>query len=108
MARADYIELNGHKVRVECNWNALVSYLEASGRNDMSALANLAQLRPSDVAGLMAACVNEGERLDGRESNYTAENIGASASYTAIGEFLAIYVRQSTPATKAEEKKKKA
>ncbi|WP_322290567.1 hypothetical protein [Paratractidigestivibacter sp.] len=106
--RADYLDLNGQRVRVECNWNALVSYLEASGQNDMSALANLAQLRPSDVAGLMAACINEGERLDGRESDYTAESIGASASYAAIGEFLAIYVRQSTPAKPAAEEKKKA
>lgn len=105
--RADYLDLNGKQVRVECNWNALVSFLEASGQNDMSALANLAQLRPSDVAGLMAACINEGERIEGRESNYTAESIGQTASYAAIGEFLAIYVRQSTPATKAKEVKKK-
>lgn len=108
MAGKDYITLDGRKVRVECNWNALVGYLEASGRNDMSALANLAQLRPSDVSGLMAACVNEGERLDGREGRYTAEGIGATASYAAIGEFLSIYVRQRTPATPVEGEKKKA
>ena len=105
--RADYLDLNGKQVRVECNWNALVNFLEASGQNDMSALANLAQLRPSDVAGLMAACINEGERIEGREGNYTAEGIGQTASYAAIGEFLAIYVRQATPATKAKEVKKK-
>ena len=62
--RKDYIEIDGKKVRVEANWNALTAFLAATGRNTMDGLSDLATMKPTDIAPLMAACANEGERLE--------------------------------------------
>jgi hypothetical protein len=104
--KADYIYIDGKKVRVEANWNALTSFLTAKGADSMQGLSNLAQLQPSDIAALLAACANEGERLDGREADYDAMKIGEVCGMTEIGEFIAIYVRQTSPKLPAEKAKK--
>lgn len=103
----DYITFNGSNVRVEANWNAIVAFLEASGRDDMSALAGLDKLKPSDVAGLMAACINEGERLDGHESHLTAVEVGSIGDMKAMLEFIKVYAKQMNPHGTPEESKKK-
>ena len=38
--RKDYIEIDGKKVRVEANWNALTAFLAATGRNTMDGLSD--------------------------------------------------------------------
>lgn len=95
--KADYILINGKKVRVEANWNALTAFLDAKGSNSLQGLSDLASLKPTDIAGLMAACANEGERLDGREADYTATRIGEICGMTEIGQFITIYARQTAP-----------
>ena len=105
--RKDYLELDGRKVRVEVNWNAIVAHLDAAGRNTLDALAGIQNIKPTDIAGLMAAAINEGERLDGRESHLTAEEIGSIRnSIDAIGEFITIFARQTSRETEPEEEKK--
>lgn len=93
----DQIRLNGNAYRVEVNWNAIVAYLEASGRDDVRALMDLGSIRPSDLAGLLAAAINEGERLEGREAHFTSADVGAMADFGAMAEFVQIFVRQTTP-----------
>jgi len=93
----DRIVISGVEYRVEVNWNAIVAYLEASGRDDVRSLIDLSSIKPSDFAGLLAAAINEGERLEGRESRFTAEEIGAEADFTVMSEFIQIFVRQTTP-----------
>ncbi len=101
----DTLEFNGRTVRVEANWNAYVAFLEAVGRDDMTGLAQLASLRPSDIAPLMAACINEGERLEGRESHVTALEIGEGRNVGANAKFIEIYTRQAAPKTAPDSKK---
>lgn len=99
----DFLTIQGKQVRVEANWNAIVAFLEASGRDSMQDLANFGTIKPSDVAGLMAACINEGERLEGRESSYSAQEIGQIGDFKAMTDFLSIYFRQSAPKVKNED-----
>lgn len=102
----DRIELNGTSYRVEVNWNALVAFLEASGRDDVRALVDISKLKPSDMAGLLAASINEGERLDGNDVHLTGEDVGAQASIGTMAQFIEIFTRQTTP--KGQEPVKKA
>lgn len=96
--RKDFITLNGKDVRVEVNWNAIVAFLKTSGQDNLQALTGLTSLKPSDIAGLMAAAINEGESLEGRESSLTAQDIGRmDNAISAVSQFLDIFVRQTTP-----------
>lgn len=103
----DQITLNdGRTFRVELNWNALVNFLESSGRDDVRELVNLSTLKPSDLAGLLAAGIHEGERLEGREVNLTAEEIGEAVGFGVMGTFIQIFTKQMNPQGAPEEGKK--
>jgi hypothetical protein len=94
----DFITINVKEVRVEVNWNAIVAFLETSGQDNLQALTGLTNLKPSDIAGLMAASINEGEALEGRESSLTAQDIGRMDNAIGlVSKFLDIFVRQTTP-----------
>ena len=97
------MRLGGRSVRVEVNWNALSAFLVAVGRDTLEGLSNISSLKPSEIAALVAAAVNEGERLEGRESSLTALDVGAQLRPEDVGEFLQIYIRQSRPAREVEE-----
>lgn len=102
----DHIELNGTSYRVEVNWNAIVAFLEASGRDDVRALVDLTSLKPSDLAGLLAAAVNEGERLDGHDVHLSGEDVGAMAGLDTMAKFIEIFGRQTTPKGQGDTEKK--
>ena len=102
----DRISLNdGRTFRVEVNWNAIVAFLETSGRDDIRELANLASLKPSDLAGLLAAGINEGERLEGNTVSLTAEEVGTLVDFGTMAEFISIFNRQTQPKGADEGKK---
>lgn len=103
----DQITLNdGRTFRVEVNWNALVAFLEASGRDDVRELANLSSLKPSDLAGLLAAGINEGARLAGDDVRFNPEEIGALVDFGTMADFIGIFTRQTQPKGAADEGKK--
>ena len=102
----DHIELNGTSYRVEVNWNAIVAFLEASGRDDVRALVDLTSLKPSDLAGLLAASVNEGARLDGHDVHLSGEDVGAMAGLDTMAKFIEIFGRQTTPKGQGDPEKK--
>ena len=104
--KKDYIEISGKRYRVESNWNALTAFLEAVGRNTLDELSKIDSIRPSDLTALMAACIAEGERLDGRDDTPTALDLGAIITPDDVRAFLDIYVRQSNPQLNQEESKK--
>lgn len=101
----DRIEINGNAYRVEVNWNAITAFLEASGRDDVQSLIGLSTLKPSDLAGLLAAAINEGERLEGRECALTAEEVGAQAGFDTMAQFIQIFAKQTNPKGAEEGKK---
>ena len=104
--KKDYIEIAGKRYRVESNWNALTAFLDAVGRDTLDELSRINTIRPSELTALMAACIEEGERLAGRDGAPSAKDLGAIITPDDVREFLTIYVRQSNPKTGAEESKK--
>lgn len=102
----DYIEIAGRRFRVESNWNALTAFLDAVGRNTLDELSRIDTIRPSELTAMMAACIAEGERLDGRDGAPSALDLGAVITPENVREFLDIYVRQSNPQVTREEGKK--
>ena len=106
--KKDYIEIAGKRYRVESNWNALTAFLDAVGRNTLDELSKIDSIRPSELTALMAACIAEGERLDGRGNAPTALDLGAVITPDAVRNFLEIYVRQSNPQLTQEEPKQEA
>ena len=104
--KKDYIEINGKRFRVESNWNALTSFLDAVGRDTLDELSRINTIRPSELTALMAACIEEGERLDGRDGAPSAKDLGAIITPDDVREFLTIYVRPSNPKLNQDEPKK--
>ena len=104
--KKDYIEIGGKTYRVESNWNALIAFLCAVGRDDITQLTKIKSIRPSEIMPLMAACIAEGERLDGKEGSPTAMDLGAVATPEDVREFMSIYARQSEPKVNVEQPKK--
>lgn len=102
-----YITIAGAEHRVEANWNAITSYLTARGKNSLQGLSDISSLSPSELPHLMAACVNEGERLEGHDCNLTAEWIGENCGMTELTAFVAAFCKMATPQL-PEDKAKKA
>lgn len=101
-----YITVAGSQVRVEANWKAITSFLTSVGRDNLQGITDLTKMSPSDMAPLMAACLNEGERLDGHESNFTATWIEENCSFAEMSSFITEFLYQATPKLpKANEKK---
>ena len=102
-----FINIGGKTYRVEVNWNALSAFLKAVGRDTLEGLSDIASLRPSDIAPLMAAAINEGERLEGKDSHLTGESLGEVLLPVHVGEFMDIYIQQSRAQVEVEESAKK-
>lgn len=104
--KKDYIEIAGKRYRVEVNWNATTAFLQAVGRDTIEDLAGITTFRPSELTALMAACIAEGERLDGRGDTPSALDLGAVISPNDVAEFMKIYLGQSSPAMEVDASKK--
>jgi hypothetical protein len=101
-----YIIIAGAEYRVEANWNAITSYLTARGKDSLQGLSDISSLAPSELPHLMAACVKEGERLEGRESSLTAEWIGENCGMTELTAFVSAFCSMVTPQVPADKAKK--
>ena len=104
--KKDYIEIAGKRYRVESNWNALTAFLEAVGRNTLEELSKIDSIKPTELTAMMAACIAEGQRLDGSKDVPSAMDLGAVITPYDVRTFLDIYVRQSNPQVSQEEPKK--
>ena len=104
--KKDYIEIAGKRYRVEANWNALTSFLEAVGRDSIEELSQINSFKPSEMTHLMAACIAEGQRLDGCKDAPSALDLGAVIKPEDVLRFMEVYVRQSNPQVNQEEPKK--
>lgn len=101
-----YITVAGNSVRVEANWRAITAFLRSVGRDNLQGISDMAQLPPSDMAPLMAACLNEGERLDGKEGRFTAEWIEENCGLAEVSGFITEFLYQMTPKLPTEPTKK--
>ena len=102
----DYIEISDRRLRVEVNWNATAAYLKAVGRDTIEELSQINEIKPSELTALMAACIAEGERLDGRDNPPSALDLGAAITPGHVADFLRIYVKQSAPQMDVDPPKK--
>ena len=102
-----FINIGGKDYRVEVNWNALSNFLKAVGRDTLEGLSDISNMKPSDIAPLMAAAINEGERLEGRESRFTGESIGEIIRPSHVSKFMAVYIDQRCAQLESEEPAKK-
>jgi hypothetical protein len=102
----DFLKIGGKEYRVEVNWNALSEYLQFIGDDSYDGLANVGSMKPSQAPALMAASINEGERLEGRETHLSPKDVGAMIRPKDVEAFMKIYVRQSAAQVDEEEPKK--
>jgi hypothetical protein len=102
----DSIEIRGAEYRVVVNWNSFVAFLKFVGRDTLED-AQGGFGAPSDIAPLIAACLNEGCRIDGKEERFTPEDVGEVLTPAIIERFMQIYAAASTPGTSGREAKKK-
>lgn len=101
-----YITIAGAEHRVEANWNAITSYLASRGKDNLQGLSDISALQPTEIPYLMAACVNEGERLEGHDSSLTGEWIGENCGMTEISDFISVFCKMVTPQVPAAKAKK--
>lgn len=101
----DRLTISGNSYRVECNFNAVLAYMDLRGEKNLTFLNEDMGMR--DWLQLMTCCINEGERLDGKKHDYSAEEIGAIPMVTlasVIPAFIEIFGKQN--ASQSEAKKK--
>jgi hypothetical protein len=91
----DYIDMGGRRVRVEANWNAFVTFCEIRGYDTLESIDMLRNFKMRDLAPLMWACVQEGEKTDGNEFSQTLEEFTAGVKPQHIAAFMPIYVKQT-------------
>lgn len=102
-----FITIGGNEYRVEVNWNALSAFLVAVGRDTLDGLSDISSMKPSDISALMAASINEGERLEGRDCHFSPLDLGALIRPSDVGRFIDIYIAQSRAQVEAENSAKK-
>jgi hypothetical protein len=107
----DTITIRDRQFRVEANWRAITGYLKSIGHDTLDAVADVISLTPSTIGGLMAACINEGERLEGRDTRVTEailDDLRPAEAVKAVEEFVHVYLAQAAPALPEESKKDEA
>jgi len=103
-----FITIGGKEYRVEVNWNALVNFLAAVGRDSIEGLSEVTSMKATDITHLMAAAINEGERLEGHDIHLTALDLGAIIRPFHVNKFMEIYIQQNATALEAEKEEKKS
>lgn len=102
-----FITIAGVRYRVEVNWNALMAFITATGKDSLDELTRLSDMKATDVAPLMRAAIAEGERLEGREFTMTALDLGAVIRPAHVRQFMDIYIVQSAAQVEPEDNAKK-
>lgn len=110
--KKDFIEIDGRRYRVECNWDAIVTFCELKGLKTLEALDKIQNIELRDVSPLIYACVQQGEAMENREFNVEFDEFRKLLKPTHIKGFMPIFVSQfSQPdmgqKTEPEQKKSK-
>lgn len=89
-----YLSIGGKKVRVEMNWNAMMTFCEEKGIDDLSKLGEDGNVTPRDLLTIMYSAIKEGERMEGRKFELTKEGLSEIVRPSDITSFLKIYKEQ--------------
>jgi len=102
----DRLTIQGKEYRVECNFNAIIDYMEQKGEKDLAFLAS-GDMSMRDWLILMRCAINEGERLEGRPHDHTADEFG-QVSMIEMGpvlqRFIDIFGKQNRAESQASKK----
>lgn len=90
-----FITIGGKTYRVEVNWNALANFLTLIGEDNIAGLARLDEFRVSHIPALIAATIEEGERLEGREVKLDPKDLGMTLNPFHLRKFMDIYTEHS-------------
>lgn len=90
----NYLLIGGEKVRVEMNWNAMMSFCDQKGIDDLSKIADAGKLTTRDLLAIMHTAIKEGERMDGKTFNLTKEQLSERLRPSDISLFMKIYKEQ--------------
>ena len=88
------LSIGGKKVRVEMNWNAMMTFCEEKGIDDLSKLGEDGNVTPRDLLTIMYSAIKEGERMEGRKFELTKEGLSEIVRPSDITSFLKIYKEQ--------------
>ena len=88
------LSIGGKKVRVEMNWNAMMTFCEEKGIDDLSKLGEDGNVTPRDLLTIMYSAIKEGERMEGRKFELTKEGLSEIVRPSDITLFLKIYKEQ--------------
>ncbi len=92
----EYIELEGKKYRIEFNWNTITEFCELKNISDLSALDSLKNLSAGDLRLFIHCALKEGERMDGKEFNITALELGGILKFHDIQRLMLVFKKQSS------------
>lgn len=102
------VKVNGRIYPAAANFNAVAAYLRYVGRDTMDGLIDIGRLSPSDCTALVAACVNEGLRKDGKDERITPDDVGAApGSLVEVPEAVAVIFKELSPGVSGQEDGKK-
>lgn len=90
-----YITIAGRELRIEFNWNAIISFLAETGNDTMEGLNALSKMKPSEIISLAHAAITEGERIEGRKFELSKEQLGEALNTAAVREIIEIFVAQN-------------
>ena len=102
MNKKDMI-IGGNVYHVAVNWNALSNFLQVTGSDSLSAMANIAEIKPSQLSALLTECVREGERLDGGKLELSQEELCADVDIATMAEFIAFFTKACDPGVKKKD-----
>ena len=103
MINTGYITIGEQRYHIAVNWNAISGYLIKTGNDTFDAVASVSAITPSQMPVLMAECIREGERLEGREFTMSATELGANLGVSEINEFAVIFGRAMSADIKKKE-----
>ena len=102
----DTININNKSYRVEFNWNSTVAFLEENNLK-LTALDDLADLKPSQITGFIYEAVKEGARMQKKEFPFSVHDFGAAIGVKTVGDLLLVYKRQIADDNAKVDTKKK-
>lgn len=102
-----FITIGGNTYRVEVNWNALANFLTLIGEDSIAGLTRIDEFRVSQIPALIAATIEEGERLEGREVKLDPRDLGTVLNPFHLRKFMDIYTEHSRVWMEEEDDAKK-
>ncbi len=98
--------INGNEYPIAATFAAVASYLEMVGQDNPEGMAAFVKLPPSRYPYLIAACVNEALKKEGREERLTVEEI-SDCDFMEVSTAVAVIFTEMSPKNTPPQEPKK-